>query len=276
MPKKKTDVTKWLVSVFMGFCSLTFIVPFYYLFVNAMKGKTEYYLSQFALPKTWKWQTFIIMIKNYKIFNYMRNSTIIVLITLCIVIPISVCSAYTFAKYRFSGSNAFYMMMIACMTIPPQVTAIPMYIGLGKMKLVSTYAGMALVNMGMMCGAIVMMTSFFRTIPDELLDEAKIDGCGYFSSVWHVIVPVGKPAISIETILLITNVWNDLFMPQIMMQKKAVKPIMVAITELTSKYSNEPTYIMAGLFMCSIPTLVVFLVFQKYIMKGVLVGAIKG
>ena len=130
--------------------------------------------------------------------------------------------------------------------------------------------------LGMMCGSVVMMSSFFKGIPDELLDEAMIDGCGYFGSILHVVIPIGLPAISIEIILMITNTWNDLFIPQILLTKANVKPIMVALTELTQKYQVEPTYMLAGLLMCSLPTLLVFLVFQKHIMKGVLIGAIKG
>lgn len=275
-PKKNVSLSRWLISIFMGLCSITFIVPFYYMFVNAMKSKTEYYLNQFSLPSTWNWKAFSTMIVNYKIFRYMAHSAIIVALTVCVVIPISVCSSYTFAKYRFRGKNVIYLAMIACMTIPMQVIAIPIYIGLGKINLVNTYAGILLVNMGMMCGSVVMMSSFFKGIPDELLDEAMIDGCGYFGSILHVVIPIGLPAISIEIILMITNTWNDLFIPQILLTKANVKPIMVALTELTQKYQVEPTYMLAGLLMCSLPTLLVFLVFQKHIMKGVLIGAIKG
>ncbi len=274
--KKRVSMSRCLISIFMGLCSLTFIVPFYYMFSNAMKTKTEYYLNQFALPRSWNWKAFSTMITNYKIFRYMYHSVIIVVLTVCTVIPISVCSSYTFAKYRFRGKNAIYLLMIACMTIPMQVIAIPIYIGFGKFNLVNTYAGMLLVNLGMMCGCVVMMSSFFQGIPNELLDEAKIDGCGFFASILHVVIPVGLPAILIEVILTVTNVWNDLFMPQVLLTKTNVKPIMVALTELTNKYQTEPTYMMAGLFMCSMPTLLVFLIFQKYIMRGVLLGAIKG
>ena len=274
---KKEDVIKWIMSIIMGVGCISFIAPFVYMLSNALKTKTEYYLDPFGLPpNALHWESFEVMIKNFHLFRYMGHSALIVLIAIILVIPVSVCVSYTFAKFKFRGSNLLYLLMIACMTIPPQVTVVPLYIALGRLGILNSFASIGLVNMGLMCGCTVMMTSFFRSIPNELLDAATIDGCGYFGTVWNVIVPVGKPAIAIQLILLITTVWNDLFYPQVLLQKNEVKTAMVAITELVGKYDQEPTYQLAALLICCIPTLVVYLFFQKYIIKGALEGAVKG
>lgn len=273
----KEKIIRILMSVIMGLGCISFIAPFLYMLFNALKTKTEYYLDPFSLPPNeLHWESFEIMIKNFHLFKYMGHSALIVLLAVILVIPISVCVSYTFAKYKFRGSNFLYLLMIACMTIPPQVTVVPLFIMLGKAKLLNTFASIGLVNMGLMCGCTVMMTSFFRSIPNELLDAATIDGCGYFGTIWNVVVPVGKPVIVIQLILLITSTWNDLFYPQVLLQKNTVKTAMVAITELVGKYDQEPTYQMAALLLCAIPTLVIFMIFQKFIIKGALEGAVKG
>lgn len=273
----KERIIRWIMSLIMGIGSISFIAPFIFMLSNALKTKTEYYLDPFSLPPNeLHWESFQVMIKNFHLTRYMGHSAMIVIIAIITVIPISVCVSYTFAKFKFRGSNFLYLLMIASMTIPPQVTIVPLYIIFGKMKMLNTFGAIGLVNMGLMCGCTVMMTSFFRSIPNELLDAATIDGCGYFRTVWNVIIPVGKPVISIQLILLITSVWNDLFNPQVLLQKNEVKTAMVAISELYGKYDQEPTYQLAGLLICCIPTLVIYLLFQKYIIKGALEGAVKG
>ena len=274
---KLTPGTIFLMAV-MAIIGFSFLYPFYYLFINSIKpSAVEYYKYPFSWPQgEMTLNTYRVMIENFKIFKYFGNTAIVVVGTLIIIMPISVCTAFTFAKYNFRGSNLIYMLMVAAMTVPAQVTAIPIYIAFGKMGLLNNYAGMILVNLGMVCSCVVMMTSFFRAIPNELLDSAKIDGCGYFRTVWNIVTPIGKPAITIQFILSVNVIWNNLFMSKIMLQKSEVKMIMPAIADLVGKYEGEPTYMFAGMLLAVLPTMLIYLIFQKQIVKGVLAGSVKG
>ena len=278
--KKKRLLSPGTIVLFIIILAVgaTFLYPFYYLFVNSIKPTSlEFYKYPFSWPKDeMTLQTYKVMIENFKIFKYFGNTIVVLLGTLLLIMPIAVCTAFTFAKYRFRGSNFLYLMMVGAMTVPAQITAIPIYIAFGKLGLVNNFAGMIIVNLGMVCSSVVMMTSFFRAIPNHLLDSARLDGCGYFRTIWNIVVPIGKPAITIQLIMNVNVIWNNLFTSKILLQKADVKMIMPAIADLVGKYEGEPTYMMAGMLLAILPTLIIYLIFQKQIVNGVLAGSIKG
>lgn len=274
---KKRPIYIWLIVIIMALLGLSFIYPFYYLFINSVKGMTEYYKTPFAWPSgEFDWNTYKTMLSNFKILKYFGHTLIVVLGTLIVVIPVSICTAFTFSKFKFRGSNFFYLLMVASMTIPAQVTAVPLYTIFGKLNLLNTYTGMIIANLSFMCGSTVMMSAFFKSIPNELLDAAKIDGCGYFQTIKNVVLPIGKPIIVVQVILTVNNIWNELFLSSIILQKSDVKTIMPALSDLIGQYIQQPTYSMAGMLLAAMPTLIVFILFQKQIVRGVLAGAVKG
>lgn len=267
----------WVISAILIIVGLIFMVPFAYLVFNSFKGTTEYIMKPFKLPDfPLDWKTYKVMLSNFKILKYFKNTAIVAVISEIIIIPISICTAFTFAKIKFRGSNLIYLLMVAAMTIPAQVTAIPVYIYFGKFGLINEYLGLIIWNLTLICGCTVMMTSFFKLIPNELLDSAKVDGCGYFGTVLHVVMPVGKPTIIIQIILNLTSIWNELFMAKIVLQKSSMRTVMVALTMLEDQYAEYPTYSFAGMVLAAIPTIVLFFVFQKYIIKDAMGGAVKG
>lgn len=271
---KLSTVVQFLIMLTIG---LTFLYPIYYLVTNALKTNNEFYKDPAGLPDfPLQWKNFVVMFKNFKIMNYVKNTLIIVLGSLVMYMPLAVCTSFTFAKYKFRGSNLIYFLMIAGMTMPGQVTAIPIYVGLAKAQLVDTYFGMMLCFLGMTFGATVMMTSFFRGVPTEVLESARMDGCGYFKTLWYMILPMAKPIIAIQTIIGVNNMWNSLFMPQIMLRKDSVKMIMPAIADLVSTFEGSPVHMMAGMLIAIVPTLVVYMIFKKQIVNGITAGAVKG
>jgi len=276
--KKKITLPTILLMLLMAAIGFTFLYPFYYLFINSIKAASlDFYKSPFSWPENGATlKTYQTMIKGFKIFKYFKSTVIVVVGTILLVTPLSICTAFTFAKYRFRGSNFWYLMMVAAMTVPAQITIIPIFIAFGKLGLVNNYSGMILLNMGMICSTVVMMTSYFRAIPNELLDSARVDGCGYFRTIWNIVMPIGKPAIAIQTILNVNVIWNNLFSSRIILQKSDVKMIMPAIADLVGKYEGEPTYMFAGMLLAGLPTILVYLIFQKQIVRGVLAGSVKG
>jgi ABC-type glycerol-3-phosphate transport system permease component len=119
------------------------------------------------------------------------------------------------------------------------------------------------------------MTANFRSIIDELLEAAEIDGCGYFQRVRHVVVPMGRAAIFLSIIFYFITAWNDLFTPMIFLQSMDKRTVMVALAALMGRYTGAPTLQFAGLLLSAVPALVVYIIFQRNIIKGLSVGAIK-
>lgn len=283
---KKTGKTKkkkrWKLSdvlVFLGLflMSLTFLYPVYYMVITALKTGAEYLADPFALPTSIYLDNFRAVISRFHIFTYFKNTAIIVVISIVFITVFSVAASYAFAKLQFKGSSIVYLLIISTMFIPAQVTMIPMYVIFARIGLVDTYTGVILSYVAAACpGAIMLMTATFKGIDKEVIEAAKIDGAGYFGLIRHVIFPMGSSAIAISVITNFIAYWNDLFTPMILIKSSEKRTAMVALAGLmSSKTSIDPTFQMSGLLVSLIPTLVIYLIFQKYLAKGIMAGAIK-
>ena len=189
---------------------------------------------------------------------------------------LAVFASYAFSRLRFKGRSAVYMLVIATMFVPAQVTMIPMYHMFSKMHLINTFSGVILCNIvGGLPGAVLLLTANFRGIPKELIEAAKIDGAGYFKVIRHVILPMGKATIAINVILSFVSQCNDLFTPMILLQELDKRTVMVALSSIMSKTSGDQAFQLTGLLLSVIPPLVLYICLQKYLVKGLTVGAIK-
>jgi ABC-type glycerol-3-phosphate transport system permease component len=171
---------------------------------------------------------------------------------------------------------ALYLAVLVTMFIPSQVTIIPLYVLFSKMGLVSTYWSVVLSYVALFLPeCILLMTANFRGIIDELLEAAEIDGCSYFQKVWNVVLPMGRAAVFLAIIFYFITAWNDLFTPMIFLQKMDKRTVMVALATLMGRYTGAPTLQFAGLLLSAVPALAVYIVFQRQIIRGLSVGAIK-
>ena len=185
-------------------------------------------------------------------------------------------AAYSFAKVEFRGKNGIYLAILATLFVPAQVTMIPMYISFAKVGLVDSYLGVIIAYWAMFLPeTIMLMTANFKSIPNELLEAATIDGCDYFGRLRHVVMPMGWPAISLTIIFFFICSWNDLFTPMVLLKSMDKRTVMVALSSLIGRYTGDPPFQYAGLLMSAIPALAVYAIFQKSIVKGMSMGAIK-
>ena len=265
-----------LVFVLLGILTLSYIYPLVYMLLNSFKGRTEYYTDKFALPKSFDLSNFKVMFSQFNVLKYFWNSFVVAAGVVLFVTIIGILAAYGFSKLHFRGSATLYFVMVMTMMVPAQVTAIPMYTLFAKLNLINTRRGIIICYLATaLPSAIMLLTANFRGISNELLESASIDGCNYFQKITHIIVPMGKTAIILNAIFNFVWTWNDLFLPTIMLQKSEVKTVMVALSMLVSRYSKQPTLQLTGLLLCALPTLIVYAFCQKYIVKGVAMGALK-
>ncbi|MEJ2709726.1 MAG: carbohydrate ABC transporter permease [Anaerolineales bacterium] len=216
------------------------------------------------------------MISQFKILNLFKNSFIISFFSIIILLCLGTFASYAFAKLDFRGKDIIYLLVISTMFIPVQATIVPLYVMFARIHLVNTYMSVILMYVGMFIPEVILlMTSTFRGIPDELLEAARLDGAGYFDLIRYVIVPMGKPAIILCVIFYFIVTWNDLFTPMILLQSMDRRTVMVALAALISRYSGDPTFQFAGLVLASIPAILVYAIFQRYILKGISLGATK-
>jgi raffinose/stachyose/melibiose transport system permease protein len=266
-----------LIFLILLMLSIVNIYPLFFIFYNSLKSRTDYLISPFStLGLKLTWDNYATMISQFKIFALFKNSFIISFFTILFLLIFGTIASYAFAKLKFRGKNVIYLLVISMLFIPVQATIIPIYLMLSKVHLVSTYWGVVLTYLGMFLPEVILlMTSTFRGIPDELIEAAELDGAGYFDILRYVVVPMGIPAIILCIIFYFIVTWNDLFTPMILLQKMDMRTVVVALAALISRYTGDPTLQFAGLVLSAIPAILVYALFQQYIIKGISAGSTK-
>ena len=276
MHSKKAGIT--VISLgFLILITASFFYPLVFMFLNSLKKRGLYFADPFGLPKGMlQFKNYAIMISQFKILHLFKNTAFILLITCLLALVLSIFAGYAFSKLRFPGRNSIFIAIIATMLIPAQVTLIPMYVMFSRVRLVNNPWSVILVYVAsFLPGNILLMTSYFKDISNEMIEAGKIDGSNYFQIVRNVIIPMGAPVILINLIFNAINVWNDLFTPMILLQKDSVKTVMVALTGLVQRYSTDPPFQFAGLVLSSIPCILIYMLLQRYIVDGITMGSIK-
>lgn len=257
--------------------AISFLYPLYYMLINSLKSLSGYYVNPFGLPnEQLQWQNFATMISQFKILKLFGNSFIVSFFTVLGLVVMGTLASFSFAKVDFKGKDGLYLAILATLFVPAQVTMIPMYISFAKISLVDNYLGVIIAYWAMFLPeTIMLMTANFKSIPNELLEAATIDGCGYFGRIRNVVMPMGWPAISLSIIFFFICSWNDLFTPMVLLKSMDKRTVMVALSSLIGRYTGDPPFQYAGLLMSAIPALAVYAIFQKSIVKGMSMGAIK-
>jgi ABC-type glycerol-3-phosphate transport system permease component len=255
---------------------VTFLYPVFFMAVNSLKSRSEYFTSQFRMPALPNLENYSVMISQFQILKLFRNSFYVSAGTVVLLLVVCTFASYIFAKYRFRGRSVIYVAVMVTMFIPSQVTIIPLYVLFSRVGLVNSYWSVILSYLALFLPeAILLMTANFRGIIDELLEAAEMDGCGYFQKVWNVVVPMGRAAIFLAIIFYFITAWNDLFTPMIFLQSMEKRTVMVALSALMGRYTGAPTLQLAGLLLSAVPALIVYILFQKNIIRGLSSGSIK-
>ncbi len=248
------------------------LYPLFFMFLNSLKSHTDYLKSPFSLPDfhALSWGNYVTMISQFQILNLFKNTLFISVFTIAFILVFGIIASYAFAKLHFKGRDIIYFLVISSMFVPVQVTIIPLYMMYSKVHLVNTYWAVILTYLGMFLSeTILLLTSAFRGIPDEMIEAAELDGAGYFDTLRYIVIPMGRPAIILCIIYYFIVTWNDLFTPMILLTDMDLRTVMVALASLISRYSGDPTLQFAGLVLAAIPAILVYAIFQNYIIKGI-------
>lgn len=266
------------VIIFLAFLALgaSFVFPFFYMAINALKTTSEYYKSTFSLPRSLNLSNFSTMISQFRIQVNMLNSLFISASSVVATAALGIVASYVFAKRRFRGSGALYLAIVFSMFMPNQVTLIPLYFLYSRLGLINTpFAVIICFATASMPSTIMLLTAYFKSIPDEVCEAAIVDGYGFMGIVRHVIVPMGKPAIAVNATFVFLRTWNDFLTPLVLLTKKETQTVVVALSALVSRYQSDPPYQMAGLAIATLPAVAMYLFFQRYLVEGVNAGSLK-
>jgi ABC-type glycerol-3-phosphate transport system permease component len=269
-----------IIILFAVLCltALSTAYPLIFMIYNSFKTEAEYTLGPLQLPEKMRLHNYVMIYKSYNILKLFKNTLIIV--SFAIAIEIFTCSlaAYAFAKSIFKGKNVLFLFFVSMMIVPFQVLMLPLYIMFAKFHLINTKIAMIIIYSGVLIPfALYFLTVNFKTIPNEILEAARIDGASYFRIFWSLILPIGRSAIITLFILDFIWLWNELVLGLIFLQSDETKTITVGVaTILGGQSSRNLPLLLTGLFLSSLPLFILYCFAARFIMKEIIVGAVKG
>lgn len=207
--------------------------------------------------------------------RYLLNSFLIASVSTLIALLLNTMAGYAFAKLRFAGRERIFRMLLAALVIPAQVTMMPLFLMLKQMGLVNSYAGAIVPLMASVFG-IFLVRQYARSIPDELLEAARIDGASETRIFFQIVLPVLRPVLVTLAIFVFLGAWNDFMWPLIVLSDSSRFTLPVALASLSREHVQDNELMMAGSVVTVLPVLLLFLVLQRHYLQGLLVGSVKG
>lgn len=244
------------------------------MILSAFKPESEVLqLTPTLWPETFTADNFIYLFENMNFAVYLRNTIIIVLCSF-VGLFFNAMAGYAFAKYKFKGREKLFYLVLATMMIPGQVTMIPVYLILNQMGLTNTMAGIVLPGL---VGAfsIFLFRQFMSTIPDELLEAARLDGASEFRVFMQLVLPISKPIMAVQGILTFIAGWNSFLWPLIIANDESLYTLSVGLSLLKGQYGGNFALQMAGSTFMVVPIVIIFIIFQKHIIEGYTISGMK-
>jgi len=206
--------------------------------------------------------------------RYLLNSVLLAISVTLLSLLLNVAAGYAFAKLRFAGRERIFKLLLGTLVIPGQVAMIPLFLLLKELGLVNSYGGVIVPAMASIFG-IFLVRQYALSIPDDLLEAARIDGAGELRIFWLVVVPLLKPIIVTLAVFTLLGTWNDFMWPLIVLTDQSLFTLPVALASLSREHVADNELMMAGSVLTTLPVLVVFLALQRYYVQGLLAGSVK-
>jgi ABC-type glycerol-3-phosphate transport system permease component len=262
--------------VIFGAVGLAFVFPFYWMAVSSVRTNGQIFSAEFNLiPRSITWKNYHDLFATTLFFRWVLNSLVVAVSTTLLGIVFSTFAGFAFAKYRFAGAGLIFMSIFVMVSIPRFVTIIPIFKVLSDMSLTNTYAALVL-PFAVNPFAVFLMRQYIRSVPDDLLDSARIDGLNELSLVARIVVPTIRPAIGAAGIFILMSSWNDFLFPLILMGDAEMQLFPVGLSSLKTLYVIEWGMIMAGSLLSTMPLLIAFLLLQRQFVAGLTEGSVKG
>lgn len=276
--KEKYTGRSFMVQIIMTVVALIFLFPIFIIVNYSFKTKRELYLGNpLALPESFNIANYIKAFQKLNMVTTFTNTVIYTLISVVILAVLCGTTAWAIARCSHKFFKFCYMYFVIGILIPYQALFLSIYIVGNKLNLTNTRVGIILmyVATGMSFG-IFLMNSFMSTVPLELEEAAKIDGCSVLKTYLVIVMPLLKPAMATLIIMQSFQIWNDYLMANLYLSSKNLKTLTVAIQSLFSTQTSDYTTAIAAIVVSVLPIAVLFLCLQKYFIKGMTVGAVKG
>ncbi|WP_057462434.1 carbohydrate ABC transporter permease [Pseudovibrio sp. POLY-S9] len=270
----------WPVVIFICLFTLAilFLAPTFGVLLSSVKTTRDIALGDlWAIPSSMYWGNYVEVLSNPAVHGYMLNTFLVAAPATAFSIGLGTLAGYVFSKLPFKGSDLVFLLVVSGMFFPPQVILIPLFRLFNLMGLIDTLWPMIIVHTALgipIC--TLLMRNFFATVPNPLREAAILEGANEWQVLTRIALPISLPAIAVLATLQFTWIWNDFLWPLIFTQSDEKRTIMLGLVFMKGQYSVAWGIQGAMSLIASLPTLIVFLFFQRFFIKGMTMGAVKG
>jgi multiple sugar transport system permease protein len=252
------------------------VFPFIWMILTSFKNVFEAIAAPPILfPRVWRWQNYVDAWNSAPFARYFANTLFIAAATTGGMLVTSVPAAYAFARMRFPGRNVLFLLFLATMMIPTEVTLIPNYITVYRLGWLDKYPALIVPFVANVFG-IFLLRQFFMSVPDDLHDAAKLDGCGHARFLWHVALPLSVPALITVSLFEFLGSYNALLWPLLVTQSPHMRPIQVGLTVFQTENQTDVHLQAAASAFVTLPVILLYLAAQRRFIEGIARSGLKG
>lgn len=254
-----------------------FALPFVWMISTSVKpGNEVYVVPPIWIPSTFVWSNFLDPWRNLPFLTFFKNSIVVTGVNIVATLFSSSLTAFAFARMRFKGRGTLFLLVLSTMMLPQQVTLIPMYLLFTKLGLVNTLWPLMIQSFFGHPFSIFLLRQYMMSIPIEMDDAARLDGCSWFDIYWRIILPLSAPALGVVAIFSFQSHWTEFFTPLIYLNTREHFTVPLGLQLLNSRYATAVQQTMAMTLVSVLPMLAVFFIAQKKFIQGITVTGVKG
>lgn len=276
MKDPKGKLIRGILLVFLCAYTLTVIYPLLWMIVSGFKTNKEIFTNTWALPQSWSLSNYIDA-WNVGVGTYFKNSVIVTVIAVVLTIFFSALIAFVLARFDFRFKTLLFVAVLGGMMLSPEVSLISLYKLLQSLGLYNTYWALILPYTAFRIPfSTFLMWAYFKELPIEIEESAYMDGCTTFQLFYKMIVPMSKPIVATTALLAAMNFWNEFMFGLVFIESSNLKTIPLGLMNLRGTLTTNWAVMLAGLTISALPMIIVFLVFQKQLVRGMTAGGVKG
>ena len=270
-------VTRFGILLVLSLIAAIAIYPIAFMGLSSFKTSFEYLADPISWPSGFSYvDNFIAVYYRFDLPRLFANTVTYILLASVITLTVSVPASFTFAKGRFPARDGLRAAMIATLIMPPVTFLVPSYVMFARLGVIDTSLPVVLLWAATAVpGSVFLLSALMRGIPSEILEAARLDGAGYLETLLRIALPLSLPGIVTVMIFNITNWWNDLLIPLVFIGQEEKTTLTAAAATIGSRFSMDFPLVLCGLFLASLPPVIAYIVLQRYIRRGLVMGAVK-
>lgn len=274
--QSKMNIKKIAVYTLLGILTVLVVMPFIWMLLASVKTSNEVFsIPMKLLPKKFQWVNYQTIWKKIPLLTFFKNTFKIAVLTTILQVLTSCFAAYGFTKIPFKGRDTLFLISVTTFAVPWQAYMVSQFALVSRLHLTDSHLGLILMQAFSGFG-VFLIRQFMISIPNELLEAARIDGLSEYGIFARIALPLVKPGIATLVIFTFVNIWNDFMGPLIYLNSTELKTIQLGIRMFISQYGADYALIMAASVCSLIPVLIVFVICQRWFVEGIMAGGVKG